>query len=295
MNLFPNELKPVPYPAMAEAVVEWIQSHPQSCSSNHNRLLQQCKLYIESKGIIQKTHPKWLGFIQGLKDIQEYWFIIEILKEQLLETPFIEQFKLSLQDPSLPKDSKDFTPGRDAQFELFIAAIAWRAGFTVKRLGARKADWGLTASSSNWSLEAKRIKSLNKMEKHIRKAGKQITASKTGGVIAMDISLAVNPSCAPLPTFVSDDDIEEAHSMRTDCFVRDYLPSIRDWIGSKSVGFLLFHESVIVPASGVTPAGYSPWALNGLWHKVDLLSPGSTNKGHYDDLWSLFKIALPNP
>ena len=136
MNLFPNELKPIPYRAMAEAVVKWIQSHPQLCSSNHNRLLQQCNLYIESKGITQKTHPKWLDFIQGLKDIQEYWFIIEILGEQLLETPFMDQFTLSLQDPSLPIDSKDGTPGRDAQFELFIAAIASRAGELTTRRNA---------------------------------------------------------------------------------------------------------------------------------------------------------------
>ena len=133
------------------------------------------------------------------------------------------------------------------------------------------------------------------MEKHIRKAGKQITASKIGGVIAVDISLALNPSCAPLSTFVSDDDIQKAHSMRTDCFVKEYLPSIREWIGSKSVGFLLFHDFVIVPASGVTPAGNSPWGLIGLWQKVDLLSPGSTNNSRYDNLWSLFEIALPNP
>ena len=294
MNLFPNELKPIPYRAMAEAVVKWIQCHPQSCSSNHNRLLQQCKLYIESKGIIQKTHPKWLGFIQGLKDIQEYWFIIEILGEQLLETPFIEQFTLSLQDPSLPRDSKDSTPGRDAQFELFIAAIASRTGLSVERLGAGKADWVITAPGRSWSLETKRIKSLDRMEKHIRKAGKQIMASNIGGVIVVDISLAVNPSCAPLSKFVSDADIQKAHSMRTDCFGKKFLPSIREWLGPKSVGFLLFHDFVIVPASGVTPAGNSPWGLIGLWQKVDLLNPGSTIKAHYDDLWSLFGSALPN-
>lgn len=294
MNLFPHELNPISYRAMAEAVVQWVQSHPQLCSSNHNRLLQQCSLYIESKGIIQMSHPDWLAFMQGLKDIQEYWFIIEILGEQLLESPFISQFKLSLQDPSLPRDSKDNTLGRNTQFELFLAAIASRAGFTIERLGAGKPDWVLTASGRSWSLEAKRVKGLDKMEKHIRKAGKQIMASQIGGVIAVDISLAINPSCAPLSDFVSDADIQKAHSKRTDCFVEKFLPSIREWIGQKNVGFLLFHDFVIVPASGVTPSGQSPWGLIGLWQKVDLLNPGSTNKARYDDLWSLFEIALPN-
>ena len=294
MTLFPNELAPMPYRKMAQVVAEWVQSHPQLCSSNQNRLIQQCNLYIEAKGIIQKSHPDWLAFMQGLKDIQEYWFIIEVLGEQLLQPPFNKLFKSSLRDPGLPKDSKDHTPGRNTQFELFLAAIAARAGFTVERLGPGKPDWLLTVSGRKWSLEAKRIKSLDKMEQHIRKAGKQITASQIGGIIAVDISLVTAPSSAQLSSYVSDDVIEEAHSRRTDCFIKEYMPSIREWVGSKSVGFLLFHDYVIVPANDATPEGNSPWGLTELWQKADLLNPGSSNKTRYDDLWSLFRIALPN-
>ena len=126
MTLFPNELTPKSYRHMAETVVNWFQSHPGLSGSKQNRLLQQCKLYIKAKDIIQTTHPDWPTYVQGLKDIQEYWFIIEVLGEDLLEDPFIEKLTLSLKDPSLPKDSKDSTPGRDTQFELFIAAIASR-------------------------------------------------------------------------------------------------------------------------------------------------------------------------
>ena len=118
-------------------------------------------------------------------------------------------------------------------------------------------------------------------------------ASHIGGVIVVDISLAANPSCAPLPTFVSDADIHKAHSERGDCFIKEFLPSIREWIGSKNVGFLLFHDFVIVPASNINPEEKSPWQVIGLWLKVDLLNPVSTNKPRYDDLWSLFEIALP--
>ncbi len=229
MTVFPNELEPTSYRDMAETVTQWVQSHPQLCSSKHNRLLHQCKLYTESKGIIQKTHPNWLSFIQGLKDIQEYWFIIKVFGNQLLEEPLFEPLTLSLQDPNLPQDSKAGTPGRDTQFELFIAAIAARTGLSVDRLGDGQADWLLDVSGKKWSLEAKRIKKLERMEKHIRKAGKQIVASNVGGVIAIDISLAVNPNCDPLPRFTSEDEIQKAHRMRTDCFMQRFLPSIREW------------------------------------------------------------------
>ena len=231
MALFPNELAPRSYRNMADTVLKWTQDHPQLCGAKHNRLIQQCKLYIKTEGIIQVTNPDWLFYVQGLKDIQEYWFIIEILGKRLLKAPFIEPLKLSLQDPDLPKDSKDSTLGRNTQFELFIAAIASRAGMNVDRLGDSGADWVLTATGNSWSIETKRIKSLDQMEKHIRKAGKQIMATNKGGIIAIDISLAVNPSCAPLSKFVSDDDIQQAHRMRTDHFAQKFLPSIRRWIG----------------------------------------------------------------
>ena len=97
---------------------------------------------------------------------------------------------------------------------------------------------------------------------------------------------------------IFESEVERFRTMPYDEFVRtiknDVYTAEHVGLGPKSVGFLLFHDFVIVPASGVTPAGNSPWGLIGLWQKVDLLNPGSTIKAHYDDLWSLFGSALPN-
>ncbi len=293
MSLFPNELSRLTHRGMAEKVLEWLGTHPQLRTSGANRLSSQCRLIVRTKGIVQNDDRNWHTFIQSLKDVQEYWFIIEILGERLLQLPFLDVFACSLDDSTHPMDSGEFTPGRNAQFELYVAAIAARAGLTVDRLGAAGADWILTTRAGRWSLEAKRIKNFNKLGKHIRKAAKQIAASKVGGLIAVDISLAVNPECSPLSGFFPDSDIIKAHKDRTNALGKKWQEPIAKWIGSASVGFVLLHESVIIPAQG-SGAGHEPWGLTGLWSKVDVIASDSSNRQHYDDLWHLFHVALPN-
>ncbi len=190
-------------------------------------------------------------------------------------------------------DSGESTPGRDTQFELFLAAIAARAGLTVDRFGSAGADWILTTRAGRWSIEAKRIKNFNKLEKHVRKGAKQIATSKVRGLIAVDISLATNPECSPLSGFVPDSDIIKAHKDRTNALGKKWQGPIAKWIGSASVGFVLLHESVIIPAQG-SRAGHEPWGLTGLWSKVDVIASDSSSRQHYDDLWHLFHVALPN-
>jgi hypothetical protein len=293
MSLFPNELQRLTQRAMAKAVLEWLVSHPQFGVSNENRLSKQCQLVVNSKGIIQNSNRNWRIFVQSLKDVQEYWFIIQTLGDKLLRLPFLDVFRCSLDDSTHPIDSGEYTPGRDKQFELFLAAIAARAGLTVNRFGSTGADWIMTATSKSWSLEAKRIKNFNRLEKHIRKAAKQIATSKIGGIIAVDISLAANPKCSPLSRFVPDTEINEAHDVRTNALVREKLELVVEWIGSANVGFVLLHDFVIRPAKG-SGAGQEPWGLIGLWSKMDLIASNSSNRKHYDDLWHLFQVALPN-
>jgi len=293
MSLFPNELPHLTHRGMAEKVLEWFETHRQLQTPGANRLFTQCRLIVKTKGIVQNDDRNWHTIVQSLKDVQEYWFIIQILGAKLLQSPFLDAFMRSLDDSTHPMDSGKLTPGRNAQFELYVGAIAARAGLTVDRLVAAGADWIMTSPSRRWSLEAKRIKNLNSLEKHIRKAAKQIAASKVGGLIAVDISLATNPEGSPLSRFVPDSGIIKAHKDRTNALGKKWQEPIVKWIGSASVGFVLLHESVIIPAQS-SGAGHEPWGLTGLWSKVDVIASDSSNRQYYDDLWHLFQAALPN-
>lgn len=226
MSVFPHELQWLPPRGMAKAVLGWFLSHPQLQVSDQNRLASQCRLIVRSEGVIQKDHRDWRTFVQSLKDVQEYWFIIQALGDRLLQSTFSARLARSLDDSTLPVDSGASTPGRDAQFELLVAAVAARAGLVVDRLSGAGADWIITAQARCWSFEAKRIKNFNMIERRIRKGARQIAASQIGGVIALDISLATNPTCEPLPMFIPDRDIEEAHGERTRALVSEKLGAV---------------------------------------------------------------------
>lgn len=219
--------------------------------------------------------------------------MIEVLKEGLAQPPFLGRLARSLSDSVHPADSGACSPGRDAQFELFLAAIATRAGLTVRESGDAGADWILSAPTGRWSLEAKRIKSFNQMGKRFKEGASQIVKSGIGGVIAMDISLACNPNSEPLPKFLTDVAIDAVDEERMNAFVKEHMPSILRWVGSANVGFALLHDFVIRPALATSPRE-EPWGLIGLWRKVDLVASDASNRQHYDDLWRLVKVAVPN-
>lgn len=293
MSLFPNELSRLTLRAEPERVMEWLRGHPQLCGSNENRLSKQCRLIIETEGIVQDSHPDWCIFVQSLKDVQEYWFMIEVLGEDLTRPPFLNRFAPSLKDSPHPADSGADTLGRNTQFELFLAAIAKRAGLMVSHPGGAGADWILSTSQERWSLEAKRIKNFAKMKRHIGNAASQIIRSQIGGVIAIDISLACNPGCKPLSRFLPDIEIAKTHGDRIDAFVDEYRKSIVGGLGSANVGFVLLHDFVIRPALATAPVRES-WGLIELWGKMDILATDSVRRPHYDDLWQLLEMAMPN-
>lgn len=293
MSLFPNEQPRLTHRAKAEQVAEWLRDHPKVAVSSENRLSQQCRLIIETKGVVQDDHKQWRIFVQSLKDVQEYWFMVEVLGDDLAQPPFLDRFNRSLKDSPHPADSGADSPGRNTQFELFLAAIAKWAGLMVDRPGGAGADWVLSTSQERWSLEAKRIKSIEKMKMRIEKGASQIIRSQIGGVIAIDVSLACNPSCKPLSRFFTDDELHNAQEARLRAFVDKYQVPVAEWIGSANVGFVLLHDFAIRPASATSPT-QEPWGLIELWDKMDMLRVDSSSRPHYDNLWQFLQAGVPN-
>jgi hypothetical protein len=293
MGLFPNELPRLTHRTKAERVAKWLRDHPQLAVSNENRLSKQCRLIIETKDVVQKDHKQWRIFVQSLKDVQEFWFMVEVLGEGLAQPPFLDRLARSLKDSPHPADSGVDTPGRNTQFELFLAAIAKRAGLMVRHPGGAGADWILSASQERWSLEAKRIKSIKRMKEHVKKAAAQIIKSEIGGIIAIDVSLVRNPDCKALPPYVTDDEIYAWHEGDVKVFVDEYQKSVGEWIGSANVGFVLMHDFVVRPALIASPS-QEPCGLIEFWGKMDMLAADSSGRHHYDALWQLLAVAMPN-
>ncbi len=95
-------------------------------------------------------------------------------------------------DAALPTDQRPaFTPGRDAQFELFVAA-SWSAGGIPCLLRAPPGpDLTLVLGDLEIGLEAKRIKSLGALANRFREADKQMASVPSGGLVVTDLSPVV--------------------------------------------------------------------------------------------------------
>lgn len=290
--LFPHDLPRRTLAQMATGIQAWFDRHVDLGISPHNRISKLCKIIAESSRPIEKDDPEWAEAVQSEKDIQEYWFILHMLKERLCDAPFLDRLKRSLDDPTLPVKSGDNTHGRDTQFELLLAAVAVRGGLTVEGFKGGGADWKFSTPFRRWAVEAKRIKSWTIREKRIREAARQIRASKLGGVIALDVSVACNPDCQPMGAFVPDDELHRAQRSRGEHLVANLVPDVKKWIGSAPVGFLLVYDFQIRPA-GYSSNDERPWSLMASWDRFNLLRRGSTQTENFDELWSLFGAGLP--
>ena len=290
--VYPNDLPRRTLAGMATDIQAWLDRHADLGISRRNRISRLCKIIVESTRTIMRDDPEWAEAVQSQKDIKEYWFIFHVLNEQLSDTPFLDRIKRSLDDPTLPVESGDNTHGRDTQFELLLAAVAARAGLKVEDFEGGGADWKLVAPIRRWAMEAKRIKSWSAAEKRIRRAAEQIETSGLAGVIALDVSVACNPDYQPMDKFVPDDVLHKAQRSRGEHLASNFLPSVKKWIGSAPVGFLLVYDFQIRPG-GHSPSEDRPWSLMASWDRFKLLPPGSPQTDNFDELWSLFGAGLP--
>lgn len=292
--VFPNDLPRLTLAGMAADIQAWFDRHTDLGISTHNRISRLCKTMSESTRTITRDDSEWAEAVQSQKDIQEYWFILHMLKERLCDAPFLDRLMRSLKDPPLPVESGDETLGRNTQFELLLAAVAVRGGITVEGFKGGGADWKFATPFRRWAMEAKRIKSNSKWiaEKRIRKAAEQIQASGLGGVIAIDISTACNPEYRPMDEFVPDDLMRKSQREQGEHMKTHFLPSVVEWIGSAPVGFLLVYSYKIRPG-GRSSNEEHPWSLMASWDRFNLLRPGSTQTDNFEELWSLFGAGLP--
>ncbi len=290
-RLFPTEIQRPRLTDMANVISAWLADHATG-TNEHGRVFRICRIVEESQGIIDKGDPQWSAHVQAFKDVQEFWYVIDVLGDRLLEQPFKDSFVRSLDDPILPADSGSHTPGRNAQFELFIAAAATRAGMGVERAGTAGADWVVSTPVRRWSIEAKRIKAWGQIEKRVRSAAGQIDGTRVGGIIAIDVSAAANPAQEPLDRFVGDAELERAQPQRGKALLNGPLKRIHTWIGRVNVGFLLLYDFVIRPA-GESATEHEPWSLIGFWDRMNLIPQDSPHMERYDELWSLLEASLP--
>ncbi len=162
--------------------------------------------------------------------------LIDVVPQDVLA----EKVKLATQDATLIDTANHRTPGRDIQFELYIASVCARAGL---RPILDEPDIVCNNSRPQLGIAAKRLKSRGQFEKRFRKACDQIEGTGIPGLIAMDLSLVLNPQNKFLGLDHTPDSAAWWLRDLAEPFIRASYDSMLRWRHGREVrGIIVFHS-----------------------------------------------------
>ncbi len=109
----------------AAYVVERIRAlgfepHPMSRLMVLKRVLE--------RGFVPYDDPEFPVALESIRDLQHIGFALARMDEHTENPKFKELVKRLLRDSVLPQSDREESPGRDAQLELYLAAICQNAG-----------------------------------------------------------------------------------------------------------------------------------------------------------------------
>lgn len=130
------------------------------------------------------------GYEETFLGLRDVGILYTILKNIPDEDSVNNKLKVCMKDPLRPTENKKNTNGRDAQFELFLYAVALQ-GELQPELG--EPDIICKIDSCVFGIAAKRVTSEKKLVERMDDAADQICKSGCPGIVAMDLSLLWNP------------------------------------------------------------------------------------------------------
>lgn len=208
-------------------------------------------LYEANDGVpILRSNPDYDIAVEAERDLQVMAFIFDNIGDLKTDPEFLVQLQKCVSDSSLPQEDSDQSDGRNAQFHLLNIAICKKAGMSPC---FAEPDIICDVGGRNFGIAVKRIKNLNKLEKRVSAARDQIKRCGFPGIIAVEVTLAVNPKNERPTLVVSDHSFMAAcHDALTD-FVTTKIDKYRDKLRGTEVRGIVLDVSFIA---------HSP-ALNG--------------------------------
>jgi len=138
---------------------------------------------VLSRGDNPFKDPDFFTALESLRDLHQLLFIFEQLHIHRDNPRFQKVAKHLLNDSALPQHDQD-SPGRDHQFELYLAAICQNAGLVPVEY--EEPDTTCFVDGTKFGIAAKRLKSRNplQLKRHVRKGADQLKGQGLPGIVA---------------------------------------------------------------------------------------------------------------
>jgi hypothetical protein len=188
--------------------------------------------------------PDFPTALESLRDLDQLMFIFEQLHVHRDNPRFQGVVKHLLSDPVLPQHGKD-SPGRDRQFELYVAAICQNAGLVP--VDCEEPDITCFIAGTKFGIAAKRLKSRkpSQLERRVRKGADQLKQQGLPGIVALELSLSRNQSNRPIISQIES----QLYPMIADAKNRQFRDrhgdAIRRWVAGTGVRAVLVIETTL--------------------------------------------------
>ena len=200
---------------------------------------------VLSRGYVPSEDSDFFTALESLRELHQLLFIFEQLRIHRNNPQFRNVVKHLLNDSALPQHDLKNSPGRDKQFELYLAAICQNAGLVP--VDYEEPDVTCFIDGIKFGIAAKRLKSRNtsQLEKHVRKGANQLKQQGLPGIVALDLSLSRNQSNRPIISQVQSQMYLMIADAKNRQFREKHGDHIRRWVAGTGVRAVLIIESTL--------------------------------------------------
>jgi hypothetical protein len=248
--------------------------------------MTMCRVLTAVGGIISPDDPEFETALEAERDLQVLGFVFDQARAHPTDAEFHRLVGNALKDSLLPQKDRSQSKGRDAQFELFVAAICQNAHMLP--VDREEPDVTCHVGGMKFGIAAKRVKNIGNLKERVRKAADQIENARFPGIIALDTDVALNRDNERITTPIPDEQFGPLYKQAIDRFLDDFHDKIQDWVRGKGVRGIVIHDQQV----RFQPDG--EWSLVGMTMRVDTARDNHRRHREFAMFNKQYATGLPN-
>ena len=244
------------------------------------------RVLTRANGIISPEDHEFETALEAERDFQVLSFVFDQAEAHSTDIEFKRLGKNALKDSLLQHEDRAQSKGRNAQFELFVAAICQSAGLLP--VSREEPDVTCHVDAIKFGIAAKRVKKVTRLEKHVRKAADQIKKARLPGIIAIDTCVALNRNNERITAQIPEEQFGAFYKQALNYFIDDFHDNIQDWVRGKGVRGLVIHDQQV---------RFQPneeWSLVGMTMFINTACENHRHNREFDMFQEQYATGLPN-
>ena len=141
--------------------------------------------------VIQPDDRDYQIVLESIRDNYQLRLIVDTMDAHRGSKAFKDATYLLRKDLALPQDELKDAPGRNYQFQLYVAALCTNAGLPTRH---EEPDVTCDVDGTTFGVAAKRLQRIHSLEANVKDAAAQIAGTELPGIIALDLTIAQNPT-----------------------------------------------------------------------------------------------------